>query len=197
MNEQIIWAGQTSRTIIVVRTILSLVLFIIISAFLFTKQSIDYTNNGTVSTISGSLVGTITLILGLAVAIGSFLSSFVRKYTITDKAVKVRSGILVTNERILYYDQIRNASLQRGLLDMLVGTGTILIDTGLVETTVSTVNDQPISSTQTAFNKFISIGNYQSAFDQLQATLQQNKANLYAGKSANTATPSPPPPPIG
>lgn len=52
------------------------------------------------------------------------------KYAFTKSRVLIRSGIIGTDFKILEYKQIRNAQVNVGLIDKLLGTGSIHIFTG-------------------------------------------------------------------
>lgn len=53
-------------------------------------------------------------------------------YYVTNRRIIVRSGVLATNERSLFFKEICNVQVRIGLLDKLFGTGDVLLDMGAV-----------------------------------------------------------------
>ena len=101
----------------------------------------------TISTIIwGTLVGIGVFVLGLVlntefygvfglvvIAGGTILYSWLKRqfteYTITDKRLNVRWGILSKQETTTSVDRIQNLTITQTLVDRLLGTGTIDFDT--------------------------------------------------------------------
>src|SRR3989344_6090108 len=69
----------------------------------------------------------VVLILGLVVANLSYNRTY---YALTNKRAIVQSGIIGRDFRSIDYDQIKNASINVGLIDMLFKVGSLRIFTG-------------------------------------------------------------------
>jgi Bacterial membrane flanked domain. len=136
-QEVIKWQGKMSRQILGFVLILSLILIVLFTVFLV---SVGQGNSPVAFLISVALLGLVTL---------NFFIDYVKVFTITDKRIIIRSGIIGTDYNSIYFPQIRTASVKVDLIDKLFSVGSINIDTGKVET----VADNKQSKTQTAYDK--------------------------------------------
>lgn len=72
-QEQIVWQGIVSRKVIYFNLIVSLVIVLGISLFLFSSVDIiNYTSNGVAKTLSGSILGMVILAFGLVFSLFRF-----------------------------------------------------------------------------------------------------------------------------
>src|SRR3989344_9368849 len=89
-SEKKSWEGKINRKVMVAGLIFGLIIVIGISAFFFSKETINYTSNGTPKQISGFLIGLVILIAGLFLSLYKFFSDFVAEYAITNKRIIIK-----------------------------------------------------------------------------------------------------------
>lgn len=65
--------------------------------------------------------------------LGNFVSSFKRwrntEYAITDKRILIKSGFWGIDFKTLYYKEIKNVSLRKGMIDSMLGVADLYLDT--------------------------------------------------------------------
>src|SRR3989344_2716181 len=110
------WEGRINRKVMITSLIFGLVIVIGISMFFFAKETINYTSNGTPKQISGTLIGAGILIIGLLIVILNFFSQFVVEYAITNKRVVIKSGLIGTDYKSIYFEQINQVVVDVGLI---------------------------------------------------------------------------------
>lgn len=136
-QEKIIWQGNVSRKILSFNLAFWLVIILAFSVFLFSASE----NNNFISYL--------LFVVLLIAAVIKFLTDYVKVFTITDKRIIVRSGLIGTDYNSIYFSQIRTLNVRVDLIDKIFSVGTINIDTGKVETAV----DSKQTKTQTAYDK--------------------------------------------
>lgn len=122
-GEKAIWAGHPTWR----ATISTIVWGVVIGIGVFVLGAI-------VDKVGGGSKWTFYGLLGLvAIAGGTILYSWLRRqfteYTITDKRLNVRWGILSKQETTTGVDRIQNLTITQTLVDRMLGTGTIDFDT--------------------------------------------------------------------
>lgn len=189
-QEQVVWQGVISRAVMTFYLIISLAIVAGISFFLFSKDIINATVNGNPTTISGFTLGIVVLGIGLIFSLLVFLSNFVKFYTITNKRVLIKSGLIGTDFNSIYFTKIRTANVNVGLIDKIFGVGTINIDTGKVETVsnnrnrgngISVGNDSV--GTRTAYDKLLHIHAPYQVYKYFQTTMSGREEGLYSGRA--------------
>jgi uncharacterized membrane protein YdbT with pleckstrin-like domain len=77
--------------------------------------------------------GTVTLVVvvvvGLVTVVWSFLETIRWKYTVTNRRVFVRHGLVSINEQTARLERVQDITLRQTLFDRLFGVGRLLIDT--------------------------------------------------------------------
>ena len=136
-QEAIKWQGKMSRRFLGFVLVSSLILIVAFSSFLVLAGQ---GNSSFAFLVSVALLGLVTL---------NFFIDYVKVFTITDKRIIIRSGIIGTDYNSIYFPQIRTASVKVDLIDKLFSVGSINIDTGKVET----VTGDKQNKTQTAYDK--------------------------------------------
>ena len=189
-QEKVVWQDVVNRKVLSFYLILSLLIVIGISVFLFSKETISYTSNDIPKTIEGTTVGLIVLIVGLLISLLSFFSNFVKKYVITNKRVLIKSGLIGTDFNSIYFTQIRSANVNVGLIDKIFSIGTLNINTGKIETVQSGSGKNQHSQTRTAFDKLLHINNPYEVYKYFQTTLTGREESLYSGRSDRENNPA-------
>jgi uncharacterized membrane protein YdbT with pleckstrin-like domain len=136
-GETIKWQGKMSRKILGFVLALSLVLVLMFSVFLI---SVIHDNSPFALLVSLALLGFVLL---------NFFIDYVQVFTITDKRIIIRSGIIGTDYNSIYFPQIRTLNVRVDLIDKIFSVGTINIDTGKIET----ATDNKQAKTKTAYDK--------------------------------------------
>jgi uncharacterized membrane protein YdbT with pleckstrin-like domain len=165
-QEQIVWQDVINRKVMVFNLVLSLVILMIVWGI-----------------ASGFKVGTIFLIAGLFIIVINFISNYVKKYIITNKRVLIRSGIIGTDFKSIYFTEVKSADVNVGLIDKIFSVGTISIDTGKMETVTTGEGNNRSSRTQTAYDRLIHISNPYEVYKYFQTALTNRQESLYSGRA--------------
>lgn len=186
-GDEIIWKGCINRKALILNLIIILFFFLIVGYFFFTQGVLDVknSNTGQVSKVSGSLVGLITVIIGPLLVLWGYFSDIVKEYALTKKRVIIKSGIIGTDFKSIYYDQIVNVEVQVGPIGKLFSVGTVKIDVGKTATysTGSSRDGAPRVSTRTMYEDLKYIDKPYEVYQHFQSILNQRKESLYAGKT--------------
>jgi uncharacterized membrane protein YdbT with pleckstrin-like domain len=117
VEEKVIWAGRPSwrgRIAIVVPGALLVVLVLVVGIW------------------AGLATGTaviIAAVLAVAVLIWTVWETIRWKYTITDRRVFVRHGLISVSEQTARLERVQDVTLHQTLFDRMFGVGRLLIDT--------------------------------------------------------------------
>ena len=194
-NEKVVWQGIVNRKVLVTFLIISLAVTFIIGGILFAQETINYTSNGQPKQISGSVIGIIIIIIGLLMSLLSFFSNIVRNYAITQKRVIMKSGLIGTDFKSIYFDQIKNIIVDVGLIGKIFGVGSVKIDIGKTETystgghRIGGGYSQGQIRTRTMYDVLKHIDNPYEVFKYLQKTLEGRKESLYSGRADRESNP--------
>lgn len=184
-NEKIVWEGLVNRKVLFFHLALALIITLAISIFLFTLETIKYTSNGQPKEISAVLVGSIVLFLGISLSLLAFFTNFVRRYALTTKRVLLKSGLIGTDFKSLYYTQIRNIFVDVGVVGKMFSVGTIKIDTGQIHTVSSGKN----SRVETAYDYLLHVDTPYEIYKYLQSILSSRTESLYSGRADRDSHP--------
>ncbi|MBN1252112.1 MAG: PH domain-containing protein [Bacteroidales bacterium] len=190
-NESVVWQGKVSRKVLTFVLVFSLIIVFAVGVYFLTKESVNYTSNGQSAQTSGKIVGLIIIVLGLIVSLIKFFADLVKDYAITEKRVLIKSGIIGTDFKSIYFDQIKNIFVDVGLIGKLFGVGSIKIDIGKTQTfSTGSTNDQPARiQTKTMYDVLKHIDNPYDAFKNVQHTLETRKESLYSGRADRESNP--------
>ena len=179
-SEKISWRGGVNRTIISINLILSLIVFLIISGFVYSTDAINYVSGDLPKNISGSTVASLILLFGLLLSLIIFFSNYVKEYVVTEKRVLIKSGLIGTDFNSIYFTEIKSASVNVGLIDKLLAVGTISLDTGKV---TSTSDKNGVTSVQTVYDKLLHIDAPYEVYKYFQDALTRRQESLYSGRA--------------
>jgi uncharacterized membrane protein YdbT with pleckstrin-like domain len=187
-KERVVWQGVVSRKVLSFSFFSSLVILGIIASILFSISTINYTSNGQPGQISGSIVGMGILLVGLSLSTLSYFSDKVKNFAITRKRVIIKSGLIGTDFKSIYYDQMKNIIVDVGLLGKIFSVGTVKIDTGKTETytTGGSRRGKYNSSrvrTRTVYDNLKYIERPYEVYKRLQSSLSGRKERLYSGRA--------------
>ena len=194
-NEKVIWQGIVNRKVLVIFLIISLAVTFIIGGILFAQQTINYSSNGQPKQISGSIIGIAIILIGLLISLLSFFSDIVKNYAITQKRVIIKSGLIGTDFKSIYFDQIKNIVVDVGLIGKIFSVGSVKIDIGKTET-YSTGGGRARSGysqgqvrTRTMYDVLKHIDTPYEVYKYLQKTLEGRKESLYSGRADRESNP--------
>ena len=104
-----------------------------------------------------------------------YLRYKVTHYLITSKRLLLKSGLIGADMRSIYYDQIKSAFVNVGLIGKIFGTGSILIDTGRIT--------QTKNGSKTDYDRFSNIKDPYGVYKILQSKLSGRKEGLHSGRA--------------
>ncbi len=182
-QEQIVWQGTVNRKVILFYLVISLLIVAGISFFIFSKGTINYISDGVEGSVEGSTVGLVVLGVGTLFSLLSFFSNFVKVYTITNKRVLMKSGLIGTDFNSIYFTEVKTVNVNVGLVDKIFSVGTVNIDTGKIETVTSGNGNNRHSKTQTAYDKLLHISTPYEVYKHFQTTLTGRQESLYSGRA--------------
>ena len=116
-EERVIWTGRPSwrgRIAIVVPGALVAIAFLVIALW------------AGLATVTALIV---TLVIAVVVAVWTFLETIRWKYTITNRRVFVRHGLISVNEQTARLERVQDVTLRQSLFDRMFGVGRLEIDT--------------------------------------------------------------------
>lgn len=99
-------------------------------------------------------------------------------YALTNRRVVLQNGVFGRNFKSINYDEIKNASVARGLFNFIFGTGSINIFTGEMELTGG-----EHSRMKPKYDSFVYISNAYDVLKKLQEHLTEMEENMYGGKN--------------
>ncbi|MBI2110622.1 PH domain-containing protein [Candidatus Woesearchaeota archaeon] len=187
-NEKVVWQGIVNRKVLFTILIISLAVTFIIG-IVFVQQTIQPKQ------ISGSIVGITIILIGLLISLFSFFSDIVKNYAITKKRVIIKSGLIGTDFKSIYFDQIKNIIVDVGLIGKIFGVGSVKIDIGKTETystgggRTSRGYSQGQIRTRTMYDVLKHIDNPYEVYKYLQKTLEGRKESLYSGRADRESNP--------
>lgn len=187
-KEQVIWQGKINRKVLFFNLIIGLIIIVLISGFLFKQDIINYTSNDMPKEMKGYTAGTAILGIGLLFILLNYFQNIVKKYAITKKRVIIKSGIIGTDFKSIYYNEIKSSLVVVGLIGKIFNVGTIKIDLG--ETRISsnaTQNSKGIAHTSTSSHKVYEelkyISNPYEIYKYFQSLTNERLESLYSGRA--------------
>ncbi len=182
-TEKIIWSGKQDLASAMVKSIFAMILMIgvgVIISLVTGNPSGTCKINGVVrpaaecgkmaSYFAYALIG-----IGILLPLGAYLQYRVTRYVITSKRVLLKSGLIGADMRSIYYDQIKSAFVDVGIIGKIFGTGTIKIDTGRIT--------QTKNGSRTVYDRFDNIKTPYDVYKFLQDNLSSRKEGLHSGRS--------------
>lgn len=187
-NEKVVWEGAPNRKVLALHFILTTIITLAISWFMFSLKVINYTNENTgqPGQVSGSTVGIIVLGIGLLIAVSTLVYRLVVHYAITHKRVIIKSGLIGTDFKSVYFDQIKNIIVDVGLIGKIFSTGSIKIDIGKVD--IDTDSKGHVSS-RTKYDVLSQIDKPYEVYKNMQSSLEERKESLYSGRADKESNP--------
>jgi len=185
-GEQVVWQGKMNSKMVIVSHFIAFVIILAIGFMFFNLDTINYTSeNGVPGQVSGKLVGGIVWLVGMFFVATSYIGDIVTNYAITKKRIIIKSGLIGTDFKSIYFDQIKNIIVQVGLLGKIFGTGSVKIDTGKVEISSSggsNGNSGHVSS-KIVYDVLKNIDSPYDVYKITQESLEGRKESLYSGRA--------------
>ena len=185
------WEGKINRAVMAVGLIIGLIIIGGISGYFFSKDTISYTSNGVPSQIKGFYIGLPVLILGLLIVIIGFLSNLVVEYAITNKRIIIKSGLIGTDYKSIYFEQISGVVVDVGIIGKIFGTGNLKIDTGKTETYSSggRQGNRGNIRTRTMYETLKNIDIPYDVYKLIQPSITGRRESLYSGRADRESNP--------
>ncbi len=190
-SEQVAWQGKINRRVLIFILVFVLVIVFIIGILFLTKGTLNYTSNGNSAQFNGKFIGVIIIVVGLFSSLLKFFQDLVKDYAITNKRVIIKSGIIGTDFKSIYFDQIKNIFVEVGLIGKIFKVGSINIDIGKTETysVGGTDNRPPEIRTRTMYETLKHISAPYDVFKNIQHSLETRKESLYSGRADRESHP--------
>lgn len=185
-SEQIIWRGKINRKVINFLLITSLLTVSLLGIFVLTRGMIGYTSNGQSKQISGFIVGSLVIFIGFAFSFLVYFQNLVKEYATTSKRIIIKSGLIGTDFKSVYYNEIKEVLVNVGLIGKIFSVGTIKIDTGKTETYSTGGNRNGNAGTirtRTMYSSLDYIDNPYDVYKYVQLTLNSRIESLYSGRA--------------
>jgi len=99
-------------------------------------------------------------------------------YALTNRRAVFQSGVFGRNFKSINYDDIKNASVSKGLFNFIFNTGSINIFTGEMESAGG-----EHSRIRPKYDSFVYISNAYDVLKELQKHLTEMEENMYGGKN--------------
>lgn len=193
-KEKKIWEGKINRAVLTTFLAIGLAIIIIIASFFFFSKNINFSTD-TIQ-VSRFLLGAGILILGLIIVLLNFFSNLVKEYAITNKRVIIKSGLIGTDYKSIYFEQINEILIDVGLIGKIFGTGNLKIDTGKTETYSSGSQTKiagiqyPQIKTRTMYDILKNIDNPYDVYKLIQPSITGRKESLYSGRADRESNPN-------
>lgn len=124
----------------------------------------------------GKLISYGLFAVAVFILVGGYMMYKVTVYAITDKRLLIKSGLIGADIRSIYFDQVKTAFVDVGIIGRIFGTGTIKIDTGRM-----TSSDK--GNIRTQYDMFKYIQKPYEVFTHIQGYLSGRKESLYSGRA--------------
>ena len=183
-NEKVLWSGKPDLKSLLVFSLFFTAIGIAIIALILLNldsETIQCTTNG-VKKVGFECARVTYIICGVLffisclIPILSYLFYKVTDYLVTNKRIIIKTGFIGADMRSIYYDQVRSAFVNVGLVGKLFGTGTILIDTGRI-------TQSRKRGSKTAYDSFRFIKNPYQVYKFVQKGLSSRKEGMHSGRA--------------
>ncbi len=166
-KEKIIWDGIPKYAPYMISAVVISLFFGLFIGF--------WTGGFFMNPLLGLLLGLMVIIFGYI--IGHLAYKFTH-YALTNKRVIIQTGIFGRNFKQVNYDDIKNASVVRGLINWIFGTGTVHVFTGEMQSTGG-----KHSQIKPKYDSFKYILDAYAVLKKLQENLTEMEEGLYGGKN--------------
>lgn len=182
-EEKISWQDKINRKVITFNTIVFWLIFGTMAIYTFSQPIINYGENNA-NAVPGSWVGAGVLVLGALITIFALWSQLVKEYTVTNKRIIIKSGLIGTDYKSIYFTEIKTLLVDVGIVGKIFGTGTVKIDTGKIDISSST-DSKGHSSTKSriAYDTLNNINKPYDIYKIIQTSLTGRQESLYSGRA--------------
>lgn len=141
-GEEIVWRSVINRTVLSFSLIGFLIPIFLIGGFFLTQNIIGFgacnpykSPNWCLGStlnyyVNGPMAWYIIIGIGFVLSLINFFWQFAKEYIVTSKRVIIKSGLIRTNYKSIYFNQIKGVLKKSGWIGRMFGFGTIKIDTG-------------------------------------------------------------------
>ncbi len=179
-NEEVIWNGKPDlKSIMFASFIFSLLILILAFIMFFNIEPLathKNTNMGANPKRTFTIISGILIFISVLIPFIGYLFYKVTDYVVTNKRLILKSGFIGADMRSIYYDQVRSAFVNVGLVGKLFGTGTILIDTGRI-------TQSRKRGSKTAYDRFRYIKSPYMVYKFVQKGLSSRKEGMHSGRA--------------
>lgn len=190
-DEKVFWQGVINRKVLYVSILILLSIVIIVAGFL-SQGPISYTSGGQTKYISGPLFGLIIGVIGIVAALWWYFQQIVTEYVVTSKRAMIKSGLIGTDFKSIYFEQMQEVLVDVDLIGKIFSVGTIKIDTGKTEThsqssgygNVQRGNTGGMNiKTRTMYSNLSYIETPYEVYKYMNNALSGRKESLYSGRA--------------
>jgi len=165
-NEKIIWDGKPKYSAFMASALIGGLIILVFFSIFF------YFNKNFLFLLLGMILFSLSVVL-------THLTYKVTHYAITNKRVIFQSGIIGRDFTFVDYDKVQNATVDRGLIDVLFKTGSIKIFSGKIGSKVIRIGKGSRVVTTPLYDTIKYIPNVYEVFRILQDSLSKRKESLY------------------
>jgi uncharacterized membrane protein YdbT with pleckstrin-like domain len=181
-GEKIVWKGKQHMASTIITSVISAtVIFLVALLFgtVFGSGGGECTVNGQVAAAEecarfGKMVIWGGGVMFFFIIGGAVVNAWVNEYAITTKRIIMKSGLIGTDMRSVYYDQVKSIFVDVGLTGKIFGTGNVNLDTGRITHTDG--GSKPEYDTMTNIHAPYDV------YKVLQDTLSSHKEGMHSGR---------------
>lgn len=133
-DEKILWQGKPNKKAFIINSLFTPLTFFAIVWLIFDGTFISLAlSSNPPKEIYFILIPFMALhLMPVWMWLGNFISSFKRwqntEYAVTDKRILIKSGFWGIDFKTLYYKEIKNVSLRKGMIDSMFGVADLYFD---------------------------------------------------------------------
>lgn len=136
-GEKVLWSAKPKRSAFIINRILVMMPFALIWLLFDSMFIIPIASTGQIKEILYFIIPFFALhLMPVWVWIGNSITANKKwkntKYYVTDKRIIIQTGIIGASYETIYYKDIKNVSLEIGIIDKILKVGDVYIDTGEV-----------------------------------------------------------------
>ncbi|MEK6942797.1 MAG: PH domain-containing protein [Nanoarchaeota archaeon] len=177
-SEKIVWRGIINRKVLNFGLIFSLLIILSIGTYLIAATSFP------------KMYGAAVIALGIILSLFQFFSNRIKEYAVTQKRILIKSGLIGTDFKSIYFNEIKNLLVDVGIIGKMFSVGTVKIDVGKTQTystggmrTQGGGYTPSQIQTRTMYDELKYIDDPYKIYKYLQSTLSGRLESLYSGRA--------------
>ncbi len=135
-GENLIWSAKPKKTAFVINQIITMMPIALIWLLFDSTFIIAFFKTGEISNMLFFIIPFFVLhLMPVWIWLGQVISANRKwkntKYYVTDKRIVIQNGFIAENYQTIYYKDIKNVYMRRGLIDQMLKVGDIYFDLGI------------------------------------------------------------------